>query len=197
MGLLVLSGQTAEDETIRLKQSLGMEDLQENPQEGEESASREEQNKGHVNMSVGTSFSYMKGYGSLMGFYAAPAYTFSLSNKWSLHGGLIASSYAGLNSYLYGGEYNTNPSMTSLAVFAAASYRMSDRLILHGAGVKHLVSTAVPPLVSYPADNFSLGATYQLGNNISIGASLQINRGNGSYYGSPFHGTYFPSPLSW
>jgi hypothetical protein len=197
ISLMLLSGQTAEDETIRLKQSVGLEDLQENTGEREQSAAEEEQKKGRVTMSVGTSFSYMNGFGSLMGLYAAPAYTLTLNNRWSLHGGVIASSYTGLNSRLYGEEYYSNPTMTSLALFAAASYRMSDRLILHGAGVKHLVSTPVPPLVAYPADNFSFGATYKLGNNVSIGATLHMNRGYGSYYGSPFHGSYYPSPFGW
>ena len=197
MGPLSLQGQSAEEESVRLKQSIRQEDLKEKPRGGEEPVTMEERKRGRLNMSVGSSFTYMKGYGSLMGSYAAPTYTLPLNNRWSLHGGIIASSFTGLNMRPYGEEYTSNPTMNSLALFGAASYRMTDWLILHGAGVKHLVSTAVPPLVSYPADNFSLGATYKLGDNVSIGASLHMNRGHGSYYGSPFRSSYFHSPPGW
>ena len=35
-----------------------------------------------------------------------------------------------------GGEFQASNNFSSLAVFAAASYKMSDRLILHGSGLK-------------------------------------------------------------
>jgi len=117
-----LMGQTAEEEMIRLKQEANEQVL-----EAPEEEQAEEAKPGHWNFSVGTSYSYMKGYGSGMMFYTAPSYTLALSDRWSLHGGVVASYYQGLN-YMPLGETLLPGSFSSLAVFAAASYRMSDRL---------------------------------------------------------------------
>ena len=74
---------------------------------------------------------------------------------------------------------------SSLALFAAAAYGMSDRLILHGSGVKQLITAPVTPFTPYPVDQLSLGATYKLGENISIGATIQMNNGMGYDYFNP------------
>jgi hypothetical protein len=198
----LMLAQSAEDEVIRLKQSLGAEAVQPD-QESAEAASLEKDGlPGQFNMSVGTSFSYSKAYGSGMGFYAAPMYTLPLNNRWSLHGGLVASNFTGLSNNMHGSEFQSNNSFNSLAVFAAASYKMSERLILHGSGLKNLTSYPLSPMAPGVMDNMSLGATYKLGNNISIGASVSFNQGHGYYQspsfggGSPFGGP-FSSPFGW
>ena len=150
---------------------------------------------GHWNFSVGTSYSYMKGYGSGMMFYTAPTYTLALNDRWSLHGGVIASYYQGLN-YNRPQEDLWPASFSSLSVFAAASYRMTDRLILHGAGVKQLLTAPVTPYTPYPMGDLSLGATYKIGDNMTIGASVHMRNSSG-YYNSPFGSTLFPSPFGW
>lgn len=185
LGLLL--AQTAEEEMMRLRQEAEGVVMEEAAEEAEGVTGLtpgEKQKPGHWNFSVGTSYSYMKGYGSGMMFYTAPAYTLSLNNRWALHGGLVASHYQGLN-YTLPGEELLPGSFNSLAVFAAASYRMTDRLILHGTGVKQLLSAPVTPFTPYPMDNFSLGATYKLGDNISIGASIHMGNYNGYRMGYP------------
>ena len=99
IGTLVFSissllAQTAEEEMIRLKQEVDGVVLEETE---EELQSGEKVKAGHWNFSVGTSFSYMKGYGSGMMFYTAPTYTLALNDRWALHGGVMASYYQGLN----------------------------------------------------------------------------------------------------
>ena len=135
-------------------------------------------------------------------FYTAPTYTLALNDRWSLHGGVVASHYQGLNN-TQAGETLLPGSFSSLAVFASASYRMSDRLVLHGTGIKQLVSAPVTPFTPYPIDEFSLGATYKLGDNITIGASINMRSYSGyrvgypassfGNFGNPFH----PSPFGW
>jgi hypothetical protein len=196
-----LLAQTAEGEMIRLKQQtsevvLENGDQSEIPGEGPEGKSEK---PGHWNFSVGTSFSYMKGYGSGMTFYTAPTYTLALNERWSLHGGVMASHYQGLN-YAPPGENIFPGYYSSLAVFAAASYRMSDRLIVHGSGVKQLVSAPLTPFTPYALDHISLGATYKLGDNITIGASVNMRNGSGygnGYYPTPFGNPMFPSTFGW
>jgi hypothetical protein len=203
-----LLAQSAEEETIRLKSDVNARvnvlpgDKQvagEEETAGEETPARAvtgyKAEPGHWDFSVGTSFSYMKGYGSGMTFYAAPGYTLPLNDRWSLHGGLVASRYQGINS-IWPGEDPWPASYTSLALYIAGSYRMNDRLILHGAGFKQLLSAPVTPFTPYPMDSYSLGATYRIGDNISIGASVRIRNGQG-YYAPPFGNPMFPSPFGW
>jgi len=193
-----VTAQSAEEEMLRLKQEaegVVMEEPESSLVEGKKVK------PGHWNFSVGTSYSYMKGYGSGMMFYTAPSYTLSLNNRWSLHGGVLASHYQGLN-YTQQGEMLMPGSFNSLAVFASASYRMNERLVLHGTGIKQLVSAPVTPFTSYPMDRLSLGATYRLGDNIFIGASINLRNFSGyrigypvtpsfGNFGDPFHSTPF------
>jgi hypothetical protein len=191
-----LQAQSAEEEMIRLKNDTGdlvSEEVTEE-QAGEEKVA--ELKRGHWDFSVGTSFSFMKGYGSGMMYYAAPGYILPLSNRWTLQGGMIMGYYHGLN-YLDTGESLWPGSYTNLAVYGAASYRMNDRLTLHGTGMKQLVEGPITPFTPYPMDDLSLGATYRIGKNISIGASVHMRNYNG-YYAAPTFGSPFsPSPFGW
>ncbi len=190
-----MMGQTAEEEVGRLKQQASGRVMEESAR-GESLGSEpgeDTKNAGHWNFSVGTSFSYMKGYGSGMMFYTAPSYTLSLNERWSVHGGLIASRYQGLNPSMPG-EYLLPSSFSSLALFASASYRMNDRLVLHGTGIKQLVSAPVTPFTPYPIDDLSFGATYKLGDNFTVGASVHMNNWNG--YSSPWNASPFASPFT-
>jgi hypothetical protein len=187
-----LSAQSAEENVIRLKQEAGGLSMDES---ADELTDPEAKKPGHWNFSVGTSYSFMKGYGSGMMFYTAPTYTVDLSDRWSLHGGVLASHYQGLTNTMPGENLLPN-SFSSLAIFASASYRMNDRLVLHGTGIKQLVSVPLSPFTPYPIDDLSLGATYKIGHNLTIGASVHMRSGNG-YYSAPFGGPYYPSSFGW
>ena len=198
--VLALSAQSAEEEVIRLKTSEAAGTGVESQEAGHpEHADNQENNPerkrpGSWNFSVGTSYSYMKGFGSGMGFYAAPAYTYRLTNRWSFHGGLMVSSFTPLNLQGPAPELQTPAVFNSLALFGATSYRMTDKLILHGSGTKNLVSAPVTPLTPYSMDNLSLGATYKLGHSVTIGASFSVVQGSG-YHNSPFQGSTFGPPF--
>jgi len=197
-----LMAQSAEEEIIRLKQETSDVVLEE-----PEMDQPEQEKPGHWNFSVGTSYAYMKGYGSAMMFYTAPAYTLALNDRWALHGGVLASYYQGLN-YMPMGENLLPATFSSLAIFASASYRMSDRLVLHGTGTKQLLAAPGTLVMGYPMDNLSLGATFRIGDNITIGASVQMRNGHGfngynghnniiGYPVTPFGSPFYPSPFGW
>ena len=195
-----MMGQTAEVDVAKLKQPTSDRVMEEaaTGMSLESEAGKETKKAGQWNFSVGTSFSYMKGYGSGMMFYTAPSYTLSLNDRWSLHGGLIASRYQGLNPAMPGESLLPN-SFTSLALFASASYRMNDRLVLHGTGVKQLVSAPVTPFTPYPIDDLSFGATYKLGDNLTIGAAVHMNNWNGypsPGYVSPWNASPITTPFA-
>ena len=71
---------------------------------------------------------------------------------------------------------------------------MNDRLVLHGTGIKQLVSAPVTPFTPYPIDDLSFGATYKLGDNFTVGASVHMNNWNG--YSSPWNASPFASPFT-
>ncbi len=201
---LGLLGQTAEEEVIRLKQQeivSGKEvnsGLSESPTEANDASGDLNGRSGFWNLSVGTSYSYSRSFGSGMMYYAAPMFTMPVNDRWAFHGGLIASHYQGFNSP-YPSESLIHNSFSGMALFAAASYQMNDRLIFHGTGVKQLLSapvTSLTPLTPYPLDKLSFGATYKLGNNISIGASIHMNNGRG-IYSNPFNRSMGQSPFFW
>jgi hypothetical protein len=198
-----LFGQSAEEEVIKLKQQTQAVIDEESSEDIAEEPGLDKERKGTWNFSVGTSFSYMKGYGSGMGFYAAPTFTMPLNDRWSLHGGVVASQYQSFNGTMPGaipGETFMPSSFTSLSLFVAASYKMNDRLVLHGAGYKRLISSPDSPFTPYPMDNLSLGATYKLGDNITIGASINMSnsRYGNSYFGNPMNGYRMSSsPFGW
>jgi hypothetical protein len=193
--------QSAEEEIIRLKQQTS-DVVLENSDQREMSGVGPEgkaEKPGHWDFSVGTSYTYMKGYGSGMTFYTAPTYTLALNERWSLHGGVMASHFQGLNQ-TWPGENMYPGYYSSLAVFAAASYRMSDKLIVHGSGVKQLLSEPITPFTPYLMDHVSLGATYKLGDNFTIGASVHMRNGSGygnGYYPVTFGNPMFPSTFGW
>jgi hypothetical protein len=187
-----LMAQTAEEEIIRIKQETEGVLLE----EAENEAMKEEKWPGQWNFSVGTSYSYIQGYGSGMMFYTAPSYTLPLNDRWALHGGLIAGHYVGLNQ-LSPAESLLPGSFSSLSVFAAASYRMNDRLVLHGAGVKQLIQGPITPYTFYPMDDLSLGASYKIGDNLTIGASVHMRNSNGYYHVPTLGSPFFPSTLGW
>ena len=193
-GFSLLSAQSAEEEVIRMKQGSAAEHPL-RPEQVETGAEGEKKLKGDWDLMVGTSYTFMKGFGSGMQFYAAPMYTLPLNDRWSLHGGVLASSFTGLNMNSFEENAGFAGRTTSLSMFAAASYRMNDRLVLHGAGVKQLLNSTESPFTSHVADNFSFGATYRLSNNISIGASVRVTNGQ-RYYTSPFGSSSFASPVT-
>ncbi len=191
---LGLYSQTAEEQVIRMKQQEG-NSTEEFSDGVTDSSVKQLKNALSWNLSAGTSYSYSKVFGSGMRYYTAPMFTMPLNNRWALHGGMIVSHYQGINNTTVGESLLPN-SFSSMSLFAAASYQMSDRLILHGTGVKQLISTPVMPFTPYPMEHLSLGASYKIGHNITIGASVHMNKGRG-YYSSPFNGSMLQSPFFW
>lgn len=191
-----LAGQSAEDESIRLKQEVTRVTSEGRTGQELSAGQTDWQDRGQAHLSVGTAFTAAGGWGSGMGFYAMPSYSLSLTPRISVHGGLIATTYTGFGTPPYLPEAAQTPVFKSLAVYGAASYRMSDRLLLHGAGVKNLVHTPVPNGLYHAPDHFSLGATYKLGDNISLGATIRMDRGTSFYPVSPFQGSPFGAPYA-
>lgn len=194
----IVMAQSAEERMMQLRDSVQIDSP------AEKALSQTDKSKVRLGMNIGTGYAFSSAYGSGMNFYAAPTLSMPVTDRLSVHGGIVASTYYPV-AVGQGFEQGMPSMYSSLALFAAASYRMNDRLILHGAGYKRLVNGPVnTPFSPYPIDNFSFGATFKLGDNVSIGASISVNSGNG-YYNSPgfgHPGSYFGggspfSPFYW
>lgn len=198
MSFFRVDAQSAEEEVVRLKSESLEAGSPESPETGTPLAEdgNDSAGKGTFHLSAGTGFSYMKGYGSGIRSYIAPVYTLPLSQRWELTGGIIASNYHGFQP-VPRSEYGWDASCSSLALFAAATYRMNDRIILHGTGIKQLIQPPPMSFTPYPMDQISLGATYRITDNLSIGASVHVlQNGNYSHF-PPFGGTFSPYPPIW
>ncbi|PID91423.1 MAG: hypothetical protein CSA96_08440, partial [Bacteroidetes bacterium] len=111
-------------------------------------------------------------------------------------------------------EHSHPENYASLSMYVAASYKLNERLILHGAGVKQLMQTPLPGGFTKLSDQLSVGALFKLNDKVSIGARVQLQSGNGYYpgsfgrttgfgnsfgngVGSVFGAPFFPPPYNW
>ncbi|MFZ5941722.1 MAG: hypothetical protein ACOYXB_14200 [Bacteroidota bacterium] len=144
--------------------------------------------------SAGSSFLWSPGFGSASMLYAAPGLTYPVSQRFSVHAGVLTTL-----SYPIGGSGDIslgNPQpMTSLSLYAAASYRLDDRLTVYGAGIKQIVGPDLKnpgPMVSFGSDSYTLGASYRLGRNVTIGAAVVVNNRSTAYPFAPANGVFNP-----
>jgi hypothetical protein len=180
----ILTGQTAGEKVTRMKDGRSVREVDSLVDAGRTGIDWD--------LSLGSGFMFMPGGGSGMMLHAAPMMTVPLTGRWSLHAGVAVMQFRG-PGYSLMNETTGGQVFSSLALFAAASCRMNDRLVLHGTGVKQLVSAPLAPYAT--PDHFSLGATYRLGDNITIGASIHMDRGNRYLYPSSFDGGGFYAPF--
>ena len=147
--------------------------------------------------SVGTSFGFSPYFGSAMNMYAAPQARYSVTDRLTFHGGIIASQM--LPTMRTGNsEFPTSSSYTNLSAFVAASYMLTNDLLVYGTVVKSMMNPGLNGQnANFAMDDFSIGAAYSFGN-FTIGASFHSGNTN-PYRSSPFNtgrGMY-GSPFYW
>lgn len=151
----------------------------------------------NLNTTVGTSVSFMPGYGAGSSFYAAPHLDFTATKRLELHGGFIAT--YGVPMYNSSdSEFRNMASYANLSAFVAASYRLTDDLVIYGTGMKSMMSMGMPGFNPHLAlDDISFGAAYSIGN-FTIGASFHTGPTN-RHNISPFNtgAGFYPSPIVW
>ncbi len=154
--------------------------------------------KPKFNLNIGSSFSYLPSIGSGMNMFAAPSFSMPLSKRIFMEGGIIVSTNTlpGLPSY----ETNFPArNFSSLAIYGTSLYQLSPRLTIYGSAIRQLVNTKLPfPYSPMNQNSFSIGSILRLGNNITVGAS--VNMSDNRYFYSPF--PYIPaglksSPFNW
>jgi hypothetical protein len=146
--------------------------------------------------SVGTSFSTFPGHGSAMAMFADPRVNYAATERLGLHAGVSVGRILPFTGPV-NGESNVSQGMTSISTYVAASYMLTENLVLHGSGSRNALLMPVDgELQPIQFNDLSFGATYHFGN-FSIGAT--IHRSDGPAFGAPFGSGYnmYGSPFYW
>jgi len=136
----------------------------------------------HFGLETGTAALFSPGSGPASMFYVAPTVSLPVTGRLSLHGGVLAST--GFSLYR-GSDLSlpVPPTVTSLSFFTAASYRVDERLTVYGSGMKRVLSLDRTGELTAPLsyETYSIGASYRIGRNVTIGATVVISDHNSSY----------------
>jgi hypothetical protein len=149
-----------------------------------------------LSTSVGTSFLAFPGHGSAMSMFAAPQVNFSATERLGLHAGVSVGRILPVMGPV-DSESFLNPGMTTISSYVAASYMLTENLVIHGSGSRNALLMPVDgELQPVHFNDLSVGATYHFGN-FSIGAT--IHRSDGPALGAPFGSgsNMFGAPFYW
>lgn len=152
--------------------------------------------KPQYHLNLGSSYSYFPSLGGGMNMYANPSVAVPLSKRFFVEAGILAatSKIPGLSPF----EMNNSiRNFNSLAIYGSTIYQVNSKLTFYGTGIKQLMNTQLPfPLSPVNHNNFSIGSSLKLGNNITIGASVNfsdyynlynpIGSGSSGFRHSPF-----------
>lgn len=140
----------------------------------------------HFGLQMGSGLSYSPVTGALPFAYVSPGLSYPLSSRLSVHGGMVFSTSFFPQTSSDFKVTGVSP-YTSLSLYTAASYRLDERLTLYGAGMKRVINlNSSTPLIEFSSVSaFSFGASYKLGNNITIGAGVVISDGWNPYPFAP------------
>ncbi|MDF1570157.1 MAG: hypothetical protein P1P82_00860 [Bacteroidales bacterium] len=146
--------------------------------------------------SVGTSFTYFPRFGSVMNMYAAPQLDYAATNRLAFHAGVMVGRTVPVTG-IVNEESPLNAGMTNMSTYVAASYRLTENLVVHGSGTRSMALVPVNgELQTMQFNDLSIGATYNFGS-FSIGAT--IHRSDAPFYSSPFGSVnpMYGTPLYW
>ncbi len=139
-------------------------------------------------MNLGTSFSFIPGYGGGMSYYAAPGFSYPVNKRISFHGGMVAGVFT--TPGFADGE-NRTQKITSgyTSLYGTVAYHLSQNVVFYGTGVKNMATfNRMTPFYTPSFDEISFGSSIRLGDNVTIGASFHFRE-----YNSPLqNGLYYP-----
>jgi len=146
--------------------------------------------------SVGTSYTFIPRFGSVMNMYTAPQLNYAATGRLAFHAGVMVGRTMPVTGII-NEESPLNAGMTNMSTYVAASYRLTENLVVHGSGTRSLALVPVNgELQSVQFNDLSIGATYNFGN-FSIGAT--IHRSDAPFYSTPFGNgnPEFGTPMYW
>lgn len=141
-------------------------------------------------MNLGTSFTFMPGYGGGMNYYAAPGFYYPINKRFSFHGGMLAGVFTtpGLG-HAEQGQQKVTSGYTS--IYGTAAYHLNQNVVFYASGVKSIHTYGkMNPFIEPSFDEISFGSSIRLGENVTIGASVHFREYSpmsGGYYSPFFH----------
>lgn len=153
------------------------------------------------NITLGSQFTSISGFGSALNTYVTPRLTYNVSNRLRIGGGisLIQTNYFNARTS-FQQEQNgySNGNFTSALIFVEGQYFVNDRLTLSGSAYKQFPVTRDPlpynpfnPVSSKGAQGINFNVGYRIGEHMYIQAGFRYSEGNNPYYTDPFNRNSF------
>ncbi len=156
----------------------------------------------HFGVSMGTSVAFSRGQDAVMGHFIAPTLSYQVNDRFTVFGG-VALQYNSLNNpYTYNNPESGSSIMLmrprmQTSMFVGGEYAVNDKLTLTGSVFANTASLQVPGLdpQTYNLNNYGVsgGFWYKVNDKASIGAQVQISRGNSPF--NPYQNNGFGNNL--
>jgi hypothetical protein len=153
--------------------------------------------KSDYGLTLGSSFSSVSGFGSALNTYVTPRFSYNLSKRFAVGGGIsiIQSNYFNVKTYSpTEANSNFNGNSTSAVVFVNGQYIVNNRLTLTGSAFKQIPVTQTPltynpfnPVSAKGAQGVNFNIGYRVGEHMYIQAGFRYTEGVNPYYTDPFH----------
>jgi len=159
--------------------------------------------KFNVHLSLGNQFSSYSGYGSALSTIVTPTFTYDLSKRLQLQGGisLLTTNYFGVRPFF--SESNgpaSSGNFTSALLFVSGTYLLNNNISISGSAFKEFPVSGDPlpysPFQPYSNDGahgIRMDINYKVGEHFQIQAGFGYSKGVNPYYspyGNSFWGTY-------
>jgi hypothetical protein len=126
------------------------------------------------NGSVGLSYMFSRNFGSVSALNGSYGFSRPINSKFSFGAGVLVTSYFPATGFINHTESDFQ-NLSGLSIYGTGSYKLNERLVLYGTGIKHLVEFGADnPFFSYNFNEISFGTSLKLSNTISIGASVHF-----------------------
>lgn len=157
--------------------------------------------KFNYHLTLGSEFTSMSGFGSALNTYVTPSFSYNLSKRFSIGGGLsvIQTNYFNARSFYTEGQPSiTSGNFTSGMIFVNGQYLVNDRLTIYGSAWKQFPITKDPlpynpfnPVSANGAQGVDFNVGYRIGDNVYIQAGFHYSDGQNPYYNDPFNNNPF------
>lgn len=152
--------------------------------------------KFNYNVSLGSQFTAVSGFGSALNTYIAPSFSYNLNKRFSIGGGIsiIQTNYFKARSYFQHEQTApSNGNFTSAMIFIDGQYIVTKNLTIYGSAYKQFPLSPDPlpynpfnPVSSKGAQGINFNVGYKIGEHVIIQAGFRYSDGANPYYTDPF-----------
>lgn len=157
-------------------------------------------NRMNYNVSLGSQFSSMNGYGSAFTSWVTPSLTYRISPKFTLGGGLSISTTNYLNTRTWGQTESNGftGNFTTATLFVNGSWLVNDRITIFGSAFKQFPITSDPlpynpfnPVSRKGAQGVNFSIDYKIAEGFHLQAGFRYSEGVNPYYRNSMFGDPF------